>query len=153
VSSIFSATNEGEEALAAATAETVIALIGSTAVKGKLVEFGISFDGISATAEPVIVRMVRTTADDGTSSAATEVQFSDPDNPTPNCAAKHSYSVEPTKASQAMATWHVHPQAGFIIQWPLGREPGLDNTTSNGIAFEVTAPAIVNCITYIAWEE
>lgn len=153
MASIFSATTEGEEALAAATAETVIALIGATQVKGKLVEFGIAFDGISATAEPVRIRMVRTTADDGTSTAATEIQWSDPDNPTPNCAAKHSYTAEPTKATNAMAEWQCHPQAGLVIQWPLGREPGLDNTTSNGIAFEVTAPAVVNASAYIVWEE
>lgn len=153
MASVFSATTEGEEALAAATAETVIALIGATQVKPKIIEFGVSFDGISATAEPVLVRMIRTTADDGTSTAATEVQFGDPDGPTPNCAAKHSYSAEPTKAAQPMAVWHVHPQAGLVIQYPLGREPGLDNTTSNGIAIEVTAPAVVNCSAYIVWEE
>lgn len=153
MASVFSATTEAEEALAAATAETVIALIGATQVKAKIVEFGVSFDGTSATAEPVRIRMVRTTADDGTSTAATEVQFSDPDNPTPNCAAKHSYTAEPTKASQAMAEWQVHPQAGLVMQYPLGREPGLDNTTSNGIAIEVTAPAVVNCSAYIIWEE
>jgi hypothetical protein len=153
MASLFSATNEGEEALAAATTETVIALIGATAVKGKLVEFGISFDGVSATAEPVVVRMIRTTADDGTATGATEVQFSDPDNPTPNCAVKHSYTAEPTKAAQPLAVWKVHPQAGLVIQWPLGREPGLDNTTSNGIAFDCTAPAVVNADAYLVWEE
>ena len=153
MASVYSATSEAEEALAAATAETVIALIGSAAVKAKIVEFGISFDSTSATAEPVRVRMVRTTADDGTSTGATEVQFSDPDNPTPNCAAKHSYSVEPTKATNAMSEWQVHPQSGIVIQYPLGREPGLDNSASAGIAWEVTAPAVVNCSAYVVWEE
>lgn len=153
MASIFSATTEGEEALAAATAETVIALIGASAVKAKIVEFGIAFDGISATAEPVRIRMIRTTADDGTATGATEVQWSDPDNPTPNCAVKHSYTAEPTKASQPMAEWQCHPQAGLVIQWPLGREPGLDNSSSAGIAFEVTAPAVVNVSAYVVWEE
>ena len=140
MASLFSATTEGEEALTAATTETVIALIGATQVKAKIVEFGVSFDSTSATAEPVLVRMVCTTADDGTSTAATEVQFSDPDNPTPNCAAKHSYTAEPTKAAQPMAVWEVHPQGGLVIQYPLGREPGLDNTTSNGIVIDFDVP-------------
>ena len=51
MASLFSATTEGEEALTAATTETVIALIGATQVKAKIVEFGVSFDSTSATAD------------------------------------------------------------------------------------------------------
>lgn len=153
MASIFSATNEGEEALAAATAETVIALIGAAAVKAKIIEWGVSFDGISAVAEPIQVALVRTTADDGTSTAATEVQFGDPDGPTPNCAAKHSYSAEPTKASFNVAVYEVHPQAGIVMQYPMGREIGLDSSASAGLAIVCTAPAVVNVHAYIVWEE
>lgn len=153
MASIFSATTEGEEALTAATAETVIALIGATAVKAKIIEWGVAFDSTSATAEPVQVRIIRTTADDGTATAATEVQWSDPDNPTANCAAKHSYTAEPTKAAQPLFHTEVHPQGSIIIQYPLGREIGLDNSTSAGVAIECTAPAGVNAVAYIVWEE
>lgn len=149
---IYSATGEAEEALAAATAETVIALIGHTSVKARIVEWGVSFDGTSSSAEPVRIRVVRTTADDGTSTGATEKAWF-ADAPTPLCTAKHSYSAEPTKESQALAEYAVHPQAGIVIQYPLGREIELDNTTSNGVVIEVTAPATVNCAAYIVWEE
>lgn len=152
MASVYSATTEGEEALAAATAETVIALIGATTVKARICEWGVSFDGISATAEPVRIRLVRTTADDGTATGATEKAW-DPDNPTANCSAKHSYSAEPTKESTPLATYEVHPQAGIVVQYPLGREITLDNTTSNGLAIECTAPATVNVEAYIVWEE
>lgn len=152
MASVYSATTEGEEALAAATAETVIALIGSTAVKPRICEWGVFFDGTSATAEPVRVRLVRTTADDGTSTAATEKAW-DPDNPTPNCAAKHSYTVEPTKESQALAEYNVPPTSGMLLQYPLGREIALDNSASTGLAIECIAPATVNVDAYIVWEE
>lgn len=150
--SIFSATTEGEEALAAATAETVIALIGASAVKAKLIEWGVSFDGIDPVAAPVQVRLVRLTADDGTSSAATEIDVT-VDNPTANCTAKHSYTAEPTKATNPIVAYEVHPQAGLVIQYPLGREVELDNSSSAGVAVEVTAPATVNCWAYMIWEE
>ena len=132
MASVYSATTEGEEALAAATAETVIALIGSTATKARIIEWGVSFDGTSATAEPVRVRLLRTTADDGTATAATEKAW-DPDNPTANCA--------------------VPPTSGMVLQYPLGREIVLDNSASAGLAIECTAPATVNVACYVCWEE
>lgn len=152
MASVYSATTEGEEALAAATAETLLALIGATTVKGRIIEWGVFFDGTSATAEPVRVRLVRTTADDGTATGAVEKPW-DPDNPAANCAVKHSYTAEPTKEAQALCEYEVPPTSGMFIQYPLGREPVLDNTASNGIAIEVTAPAAVNAEAYIVWEE
>lgn len=152
MASVYSATNEGAEALAAATAETVICLVGSTATKARVIEWGVSFDGISATAVPVRVRLVRTTADDGTSSAATENGW-DPDNPTANCVAKHSYSAEPTKASTALVDVNVPPTSGMVLQYPLGREIVVDNSASTGLAIECTAPATVNVLCWISWEE
>lgn len=152
MASVYSATAEAEEALAAATAETVIALIGSTATKARVIEWGVCFDGTSATAEPVRVRLVRTTADDGTSTGAVEKAW-DPDNPTANCAAKHSYSAEPTKESQALAEFNVPATSGMVLQYPLGREIVVDNSASTGLAIECTAPATVNAACYIVWEE
>jgi hypothetical protein len=152
MASVYSVTTEGEEALAAATVETVIALFGVAAIKAKVVEWGIFFDGTSATAEPVKVRLIRLTADDGTGVAATEVAW-DPDNPTANCTSKVTYSVEPTKAAQPLAEYEVPPTSGMVMQYPLGREISLDNATTSGFAIEATAPAIVNVLAYVVWEE
>lgn len=151
MASIYSATSEGEEGLAAATAETVIALIGQTTVKAKLIEFGVSFDGVSTTAEPVQIRLIRATAD-GTGTAAT-VKPWDPDMTSNQCTAKHSYSAEPTKESTPLASWEVHPQSGIVVQYPLGREPTLDNATGSIMCIECTAPATVNVLAYLVWEE
>ena len=153
MSSQFSATTEGEEALAAATAETLLHLIGSASIKAKVIEWGVSFDGTSPVAEPVQVKLFRTTADDGTATAATEQKWGDVDAPSPLCAVKHSVTAEPTKASLPLVALEVHPQAGLIVQYPLGREIGLGATASGGVCIEVTAPAIVNAQAYIVWEE
>lgn len=150
MASVYSVTTEGEEALAAATAETVVQLTGAAGVKAKLVEWGISFDGTSATAAPVVVRLLRQTTA-GTASAATEVKW-DPDAPTANVTSFHSFSAEPT-AGEVLATYNVHPQTGIVVQYPYGREPTIDNATSSRLGLEVTAPAIVNATAYIVWEE
>lgn len=150
---MFEITTEGEEALAAATAETVLCLIGSTACKGRIFEITVSFDGVSATAEPVLVTLLRTTADDGTATAATEKKL-DPDWHAPNCAGKHSYTAEPTKESTYLKQWNVHPQGGLLlVQRALGDEWILDDTTSNGIAIVCTAPAVVNVVAGMSWRE
>ena len=151
MASVYSATTEGEEALTT-SAETVLCLIGAAATKARVVEWGIAFDSTSATSEPVRIRLVRTTADDGTATGATEKPW-DPDNPTPACSVKHSYTAEPTKESQPLVELHCHPQAGLVVQYPLGREIVLDNSASAGLAIEVLAPAAVNCSAYIVWEE
>lgn len=151
--SIFSSTTEGEEALAAATAETVLHLIGSASIKAKIIEWGVSFDGTNPSAEPVVVAIYRTTADDGTATACSELKFGDPDDPTALLAVKRHFTVEPTKDSLPLVSYEVHPQAGIVIQYPLGREIGLDNSASAGVAIVATAPAVVNCQGYIIWEE
>lgn len=149
MASVYSATTETEEALTTAL-ETVLQLRGATAVKAKVIEWGIAFDSISATAEPVRVRLLRQTTD-GTATGATEVAW-DPGNPTANCTAFHTFTAEPTPGEVLMET-HVHPQAGLIIQYPLGREPTLGNAATSRIAIDVLAPAAVNCTAYLVWEE
>ena len=54
MASVYSATTEAEEALGAATAETVIALHSTAVCKPRIIEWGVTFDGTSATAEPVV---------------------------------------------------------------------------------------------------
>jgi hypothetical protein len=148
--SIYSVTTETEEALTTSV-ETVLQLRGATTVKAKIIEWGISFDGVTAAAEPVRVRLLRQSTD-GTASAASEVLW-DPDAPTANCTAFHTFTAEPTAGDVLMETL-VHPQGGgFVIQYPLGREPVVDNATTSRIAIDVLAPAAVNVCAWLVWEE
>lgn len=147
---IYSATTEAEEALAAATTETLLQLRGATTVKARVVEWGVSFDGVSATAEPVRIRLLRQTTD-GTGTGASEVLW-DPDAPTAAVTAFHSFTAEPT-AGDVLAEYDVHPQTGIVIQYPLGREPVIDNAATSRIGIDATAAATVNASAYIVWEE
>lgn len=147
---IYSITTEGEEALAAATAETLLQLRGATTVKAKIIEWGVSFDGVSVTAEPVRVRVLRQTSD-GTGSAATEAKW-DADDPAAGCTGFHSFSAEPA-AGEVLVDMEVHPQAGVLIQYPLGREIILDDAATSRLGIEVTAPAVVNAVGHLVWEE
>jgi hypothetical protein len=151
MASVYSVTTQSEEALAAATAETVVQLRGSTAVKAKIVEWGVSFDGTSATAEPVRVRLLRQTTDGTSGTAGTEVAW-DPDNPTANCTSHLDFSAEPA-AGDVLADYEVHPQTGIVVQYPLGREPTLDNAATSRVGIDCNAPATVNAVAYLVWEE
>lgn len=149
---VYSATVEGEEAIAASTAETILQLRGATTTKAKIVAWGISFDGTSSTDAPVTVRLLRQSTDGASSSAATEVPL-DPDSPTAACTAFHSFSSTEPTAGDVIEIHQVHPQGGNLVrEYPPGREPILDNATSSRIGIEVNGPA-VNASAFIMWEE
>jgi hypothetical protein len=149
--SIYSVTAEAEEPLGAATAETLVQLRGSTACRARILSWGVSFDGVTAADAPVVVRFLRQTTD-GTSSAASEVKW-DPAIGTANCTAFHSFSAEPT-AGDVLEHHEVHPQGGCLVrEYPPGREPVIDIAATSRIAIEATAPAAVNALAWICWEE
>lgn len=145
---IYSVTSEGEEAVSAA--ETILQLRGATTTKAKLRGFSVSFDGTSATAEPVIVRLLRQTTD-GTASAATEVKY-DPDAPAAACTAFHSFTAEPT-AGDVLFTVHVHPQGGWSEWFPEDCCPFLDDVATSRVGLEVTPGAAVNVVASLIWQE
>lgn len=150
MASIYSVTTETEEALTTSV-ETVLQLRGATTVKAKVIEWGVSFDGVSSTAEPVRVRLLRQTTD-GTGTGASEVKW-DPDNAAAvQVTAFHTFTAEPT-AGDVLAEYHCHPQSGIVVQYPLGREPALGAAATSRIGIDVFAPAAVNCTAYMVWEE
>jgi hypothetical protein len=148
---VYSVTTEGEEALAAATAETLVQLRGVTTAKLSIVAWGVSFDGISGTDAPVVVDLLFQTTD-GTASAATEVSLN-PDQPTALATGFHSFSAEPTPGG-IIESYEIHPQGGlFVREYPPGREPVVTNATTSRIGIRATAPAAVNAVAWIQWDE
>lgn len=148
---VYAITTEGEEALAATTAETLVQIRGTTQAKAKIVAWGVSFDGVTATDAPVVVSFGRQTTD-GTGTGATEVKF-DADDPSPGCTGFHSFSAEPT-LGDVFETYNIHPQGGlFVREYPPGREPVMDDATTSRIGLVATAPAAVNAVAWIQWEE
>lgn len=153
MSSGFTITTEGSEALAASTAETVLMIVGAANVTFRLVEFGISFDGVTATAVPAVVELVSSTqATAGTNTGATEKQIRGNPNHTPQCTGFHSYTAEPTVLTPIKELFVPQFMGLLVMQFPLGREFE-QLTSADGIGIRVTASATVNCRGWMEWEE
>ncbi|MFI6299538.1 hypothetical protein ACIBEJ_48645 [Nonomuraea sp. NPDC050790] len=142
---------QGDVALVAATAKTVLNVVAATGSGLKVVELSVTFDGTSVTAEPVTVELTRSTqATAGTSTATTPAQVSGASRAALASGAR-AYTAEPTVVS-VVKRWLVHPQAGLVLQFPLGREPQ-QNTAGQAMGLRCTAPAGVNCQAYMEWTE
>ena len=147
---VFSITTEGEEGITT-TAETLVQLRGTTAKKGRIVKWGVFFDGVDAAAQPVQVELAYQTTD-GTATGATEVEWDTDDGPA-TLTGFHSFTVEPTKGG-VLEHLEVHPQGGgIVVEYPPGREPTITAATSSRIGVIVTAGAAVNATAFIVWEE
>jgi hypothetical protein len=151
VGSLYSVESAGDIALSAATAKTILSVINAANGLIRLTEFSVSFDGTTAGAEPVTIELCSSTqATAGTSTSHTILQVAGAPR-TVQATAARNYTAEPTVLT-TLARWLVHPQAGLVIQWPLGREPQ-QNTTADALCIRCTAPAAVNCQGYIWFEE
>ncbi len=141
----------GDVALTAATAKTILSLINAANALIRLCEIGVSFDGTSATAEPVTVELMGSTeATAGTSTTQSPVQIRGATR-TVQASGKRNFTAEPTVLT-TWKRWLVHPQTGMEMQYPLGREPE-QVTTADGIVVRCTAPAAVNAQGYMELEE
>jgi hypothetical protein len=142
-------------ALAAATAKTLVNLISGGSDSPLVTEMSIGFDGVTASAVPVLVDLCYSTqAGAGTPGAS----------PTPTLirgrgvagsTAGNDYSAEPTTLT-AIKHWLVTPNGGLLVlQSPLGREPqpDLSSGTNKGICLRANAPAVVNTRAYLEFEE
>lgn len=147
----------GAIALTAATAKTVLMLIASTANQPSWVEAQVSFDGVSASAVPVLVEWISSTqATAGTNTAQTPKQIRGwPGQPSQTSAAVN-YTAEGT-TYEAFKKRLLTPNGGLlVIQQPMGREPtGIITATTQfkGMGFRLTAPAGVNCHVDAEFEE
>lgn len=145
---LFCTAQTTEEALGAATAETIIQLVSPTNQRVRVLGWGVFFDGTSATAEPVQVRVLRQTSA-GTSSALTPV-LNQPASETIQTTALQDFSAEPS-ASDVLDVVECHPQGGYEKWFPPGYEIIMAGGTRLGL--ECTAPAIVNVRAKFYFEE
>lgn len=134
----FSVTTEGEIALAAAgTAKTILQLVAPTNQRLDLRSVSIGFDGVSPTAEPFTVEILRQTSA-GTMSSATPVKDS-AGSETIQSTAQKTATAEPT-AGDVLRRYEHHPQAGSFervfdkreIEIPGGTRLGLRVTCPTG---------------------
>jgi hypothetical protein len=127
-------------ALAAATAKTVLSVIAPAQFGVDLIKYRISFDGVTASAVPVLVELVTWTTD-GTGTSGTIVQVYGR-SITAGFTTKYNYSVEPTTPT-LVERYSITPNGGTVLyDFPLGTSP--DTAVSNLIGIRCTAPAAVN---------
>lgn len=142
-------------ALSSATAKTLVNIISATNDAPLITELGVSFDGVTASATPVLVELCYSTQGAAGTPGA---------SPTPTLlrgkgaaasTAGIDYSAEPTTITP-FKHWLVTPNGGLlVIQFPLGREAQADQSggTNKAICLRCTAPAAVNARAYIEFEE
>jgi hypothetical protein len=127
-------------ALAAATAKTVLSVIAPAQFGVDLLKYRIGFDGVTASAVPVVVELVTWTTD-GTGTAGTVVQAYGR-SITAGFTTKYNYTVEPTTPT-LVDRFTLTPNGGLLVyDFPFGTTP--DTAVSNLIGIRCTAPAVVN---------
>jgi hypothetical protein len=150
MSALIGVAQTAEVALSAATARTVVQLVAPSNHRLRILRLGFFFDGVSVTAEPVQVRLLRQTSA-GTMTALTLTKLDDSIADTLQATAQHSATgTEPT-AGDVIDVWECHPQQGFERDYPLGQEPIVGGGDRVGLEF--TAPAVVNVRAKIVYEE
>lgn len=135
--------------------------LGRGVMQGKVVEWGISFDG-SAAATPIQCELLTTgtVAATVTAHVAGGIINLDPMHDAPTdldpfdfgtAATGYTATAEGTiTATRPMDIQLIAPTNQYIKQWPLGREPGFDHT--DFLRIRVTAGAAVNAYCYVVVE-
>ena len=141
----YSCTTEGAVALSAATAKTVIGAKAHANSGLQLKGFEIAFDGVTASAVPVLVELCYctwATNSPGTASTSTTPRQKHGRALTAGFTSGKAWTTEPT-ALTVLKEFLLAPDKGlFAYQFPLGQEP--DSALAEGFAIRVTAPAVVN---------
>lgn len=132
------------------SAKTLLQLVAATNQRVILNEISISFDGVTNSAVPILVELVRQTSA-GTMSALTVRKVSNSDQETLQTTAQQNATAEPTDAGDIPWTELVHPQTGLTWQAPYGQEIKVQGGTRIGI--RVTAAAGVNAVCRLKGEE
>lgn len=143
-------TSEGEIALAAATAKTILQILAATNQRVAVKGFSVSFDGISATAEPVQVDFLRQTTAGTGGTAATPVKEGVGSETLQTTALKNIVTAEPT-AGDVLRRYNVHPQTGREVRF--GADEELLIPGGGRLGLRCTAPAVVNVVAHLTFEE
>lgn len=142
MSRVVRITTEGEEAVSAATAETLLQFRGVTTLKAEVCELNISAD-YTTDATGIVKWALVYQSTDGTGSGATEIP-GDPDDPTSALTGFTSFSAEPTTSSTIMEG-HFNCNGGEVYRYYAeGDGIVLDSATSSRIGIAITSDKACN---------
>jgi hypothetical protein len=128
-----------------------------------IIEWGISFDGVTATSVPIQVELLGTTVAATMSTATVAADIVKLNQPlgvpslitigaTTNTGFATAAVTEGTVANaRILDLQQVPPTGGYVKQFPLGREPMAEASTY--VRIRVTAGVTVNAYCYIVWSE
>lgn len=122
----------------------------------ELVEFAVSFDGVTASAVPALVEIVTSTqAGAGTSGVAptiTQVRGRSTSGSAPTGGS--NYTAEPTTLVSVGRFYVPQYMGTFVYQFPLGREIECDSSggTIKAFGLRVNVSANVNCVAHMEVE-
>lgn len=132
-------------ALSAATAKTVLAVIGTTSFGVDLVGYEVAFDGVTASAVPVLVEICQctfaTNSTPGTGNTTGTVNQIAGRAITAGFTGFYASTSEPTVITP-IDSFTMTPNGGTVIRDYNGNTP--DSAVSNGFVIRCTAPAAVN---------
>lgn len=141
----YSITTGGAVALSAATAKSILGAKAHANSGLQLKKFWVAFDGVSASAVPVLVELCQCTFGanpPGTNSTSVTPVQEYGRVLTAGFTAGKTWTTEPTTIAVA-EEFLLSPNGGVIAyQFPLGTEP--DTALGEGLLLRCTAPAIVN---------
>jgi hypothetical protein len=148
-------------ALAAGTAKTVIQVATPAGTDIRVLGWGVSFDGASGTAVPVICQLIDGDVASTAMTAMTPELWGNSQQPVSLCVGgaaltAHGGGVTPTEGVMTTVrqidAQHVHPQSGYGIWWPMGEtQPRVGQ--SRFLKIRCQAPAVVNVIPWVVWME
>jgi hypothetical protein len=152
----YSITTGGAVALTATTAKTILGVKSNAAFGIDLKKFSVSFDGVTASAVPVLVEICYCTwATNGTmgtnnTSLTSSVFQAYGRALTHGVTAGKTWTSEPTVLTP-LREFLLTPNGGLVFyDWPLGDTP--DCALGEGFAIRCTAPANVNVRGDLLWE-
>lgn len=149
----YSIQTEGAVALAAATAKTIIGAKAHANSGLQLKSFEVAFDGVTASAVPVLVEVMYSTwatQPPGTASTSTTVRQAYGRALTAGFTSGKTWTTEPTALTN-IKEFLLTPNAGLVAyQWPLGQEP--DCALAEGFVIRCNAPAAVNVRATMSFE-
>jgi hypothetical protein len=137
-------------ALTAATAKSVIEISTSSTVHIGIIDWWVEFDGTTSTNTPVKVEVGRFSAAVTTASSYTSSKYDVADGAS-TATPKTNTSTEGAGTASDVWIHRVSPTSGFYIQYPLGRELIVAN--SSFFRIRVTAAQTVNCTAGASWFE
>lgn len=140
-------------AVASETTKTLLQIHNDIVGSAKLVEWGISFDGISSTATPARVKLIQQTTG-GTMTQAGRGKKYDSNTTGSNASFRIKATAEPTLTANIYEVHQVTPTGGLLVkQYPLGREIVLNAGERLGIVVTAGPNSAASALCYAVWEE